>query len=114
MRPERDESGVELAERHRTENGPVDWAPVAFEKLRDPVEERQREREAGVGHGHVHCDADVGVGRQRRRSGSGEWWRVRVGFGFGVRVGIGIGICGVVFSFAAATVFRGRRSFGGV
>lgn len=104
MRPERDESGVELAERHRTENGPVDWAPVAFQKLRDAVQERQRERQTGVGHGHVHCDADVGVGRQRRRSGPGERWRVRVGFGIGR----------VVFSFAAATVFRGRRSFGAV
>lgn len=61
MGPEGDEGGVELAKRHGAEDGPVDRAPVALEKLGDAVEEGQREGEACVSHGHVHRDANMRV-----------------------------------------------------
>lgn len=61
MRPEGDERGVELAERHGTEDGPLDRSPVALEKLDDSEEDCQGECETCMGHGYVHCDPNVRV-----------------------------------------------------
>lgn len=79
MRPEGDESRVELAERDGAEDGPLNWAPIVLEKLHDAVEDRQAQGEAGVSHRYVHCDANVRVGEQRRCSSTAMSISSRIG-----------------------------------
>lgn len=118
MGPEGDQGGVELAEGHGAEDGPLDGTPVALQELRDSEENGQRENQPRVGHGHVHRHPHVRVARQRRAPlwlvGLCRWrwltWPMIVVVVIGLVVGSSVGPA--VLPFPLPTFGRSCRHLG--